>query len=137
MKNRKYMLASLAVFALIFSLFYMSRPQDGPDATAEKFTRDLFRVAPPSLDKEAIRSTYDKLSDKAKEQIKSLSDIAKFAGVQDLPDRGWRVVEVDRKDGEAVVRMIWDYSGGAIEKRFSLVYESGRWKIDGIRNSKN
>ncbi len=132
MAKRIYPAVVLALVAVVLSFFYLSGLREGPEKTAEDFTRELFKVAPPSLDREAIKRTVGRMSDKARSGIKSLADIAYFAGVKDLPDRGYETLGVDRSERTAVVRMKWDYSGGAVFKNFYMVRENGRWKIDRI-----
>lgn len=136
MNKKQLILAGIAACALFFSAFYLMRSPESPEKTAERFTENLFKVAPPSLDRAAIKNTIDQLSDNAKGQIKSLADIASFSAVQKLPDRGFKTVHVDKNENKAIVSMRWDYSGGAVIKEFFMVFENGVWKIDLIKNSK-
>lgn len=136
MIKKTFFLVAIAACAIFLLASYFIRPAESPERTAEKFTENLFKVAPPMLDKTAIRNTIDQLSDKAKNQVKSLKDIAYFVGVQSLPDQGFATVNVDKKENKALVKMRWDYSGGAVMKNYFMVFENGRWKIDRIKNSK-
>ncbi|MFA5103695.1 MAG: hypothetical protein WC527_00720 [Candidatus Margulisiibacteriota bacterium] len=136
MNKKIFFLAAVAACAIFLSRFYFVSPTESPEKAAERFTENLFKVAPPKLDKTAIKNTIDQLSDNAKNQIKSLGDIAHFSGVQKLPDRGFKTINVDKKENKALVKMRWDYSGGAVMKKFFMVFENGSWKIDLIKNSK-
>ncbi len=136
MKIKFFMFLILIASVLVLSTVYLVRPAESPERTAEMFTKSLFKVAPPLLDRAAIKTAIDRLSDKAKGQIKSLADIAYFAGIQELPDRGYNIIEIYKKDNRALVKMRWNYSGGPVLKNFYMVFEKGRWKIDRIKTSK-
>jgi hypothetical protein len=136
MKIKFFLVLILVVSALFLSTFYFTRPPESPERTAERFTENLFMVAPPTLDKAAISHVIDQLSDKAKKQIKSLRDIAYFSGVRELPDRGFATIDVNKKGNKAFVKMKWHYSGGEVIKEFFMVFENGRWKIDRIQSQK-
>lgn len=134
---RKKTFFLVVIFMLVvFAFFYVFRPSESPERTARTFTSNLFKAAPPSLDRSAIKGIVDSLSEKAKEGIKNLTDIAYFAQVQDLPDRGYEVVSIYTNKDRAMVKMKWIYSEKPVLKDFYMVFENGKWKIDRIRTSK-
>jgi len=116
---------------------FMGPDAKTPESTVTAFTENLFKSAPPEFDRTAIKNTVDQLSTSAKKNITSLGALANFAGVHDIPDLGYRIVAIYKKDNRAAVKARWDYSGGPVIKLFYLVRENGKWKIESIKNSGN
>ncbi len=128
----------LIVLMIIFAAVKLIDPgAKNPESTVRAFTENLFKSAPPEFNRTAIKNTVDQLSVSAKKNITSLGALANFAGVQDIPDLGYRIVAIYKKDNRAAVKARWDYSAGPVIKLFYLVRENGKWKIESIKNNGN
>ncbi len=62
------------------------------------------------------------------------SGLAKFAGVQSLPDGGYTIGKPTVTDNTIVIATTWNYLSGPVTKVFYLIQENGQWKIDTIRD---
>ncbi len=114
-----------------------------PEAVVHMFCSDFFKSAPPMGDTMAARRAYNLLTDQAQLRLNNVragiaNRLALFAGVQDIPDNGFRILGIITEDeGVARVKTSWLYSEGAFseegtEKVFSLNKQDGLWKISDI-----
>lgn len=144
---------SLAVIILITMYFVVSpTPSDSErtPATAPShesaeivgygFIQRVVELAPPhiptSREKEDVANM---LSVSAKKQVADDTfsrDIAEFIGIQDVPDQGVSVEDLQIiSDREAVLVVGLNYSGGRTLRNVHLVAENGVWKVDRITQS--
>lgn len=106
------------------------------EITGFDFMRDATSVSPSSPNPQAQERAYAALSESAKAGISQeqfLADIAQFLGVQDMPDNGVSVEDLERTSrSEAVLTVGLNYSGGRQLRDVYLVVEGGAWKVDAI-----
>ncbi len=102
-----------------------------------RFMQDVVLVAPPNTDTEAERRLYDSLSRAAQEQVTYemlLPDLARFVGIQDVPDQGVSVEDLEVEGLEsALLTLGLNYSGGRVLRVLHLVHEEGTWKVQEVR----
>lgn len=100
------------------------------------FIQDFIKVAPPEPDEDATERIMDVLSVRARNEIvrETVSaDMARFIGVQDVPDQGASVEDLQiTSDTGAYLTVGLNYSGGRIERNVHLVVENGAWKVDRV-----
>ena len=100
------------------------------------FMLDFVKIAPPESDLEAQERAYNTLSSNAKENINEDSiviDLAMFVGVQDVPDQGISVENLEVIDEENVILVLGlNYSGSRAFRALNLIVEDGEWKVDSI-----
>lgn len=103
---------------------------------AYTFIQDFVEIAPPESNPEAEERVYAALSGRAKTKIsrESLSrDVAVFVGVQDVPDQGVSVEDLQVVDDDNVAVILGlNYSGGRVLKEIRLVVEEDEWKVDSV-----
>lgn len=112
----------------------------GSDEAAElsafNFILSFIKVAPPELDEESINQIMGALSSNAKTKIRRetiASDLARFVGVQDVPDQGASVEDLKIvSPTEAYLVVGLNYSGGRVLRNVHLVKEGGEWKVDRV-----
>lgn len=101
------------------------------------FILRFIESAPPTTDVEAAANAYEYLSMAAKAKInpETLSrDLAGLVGVQDIPDQGASVEDLQMKeDGGATLIVGLNYSGGRVLRALDMIVENGAWKVDVIR----
>lgn len=106
------------------------------EMTAFNFILDFIAIAPPESDAAAADRIMAALSANALEQIdrENVSrDVAQFIGVQDAPDQGASVEDLQIvSDTEAYLVVGLNYSGGRTERNVHLVAEDGMWKVDRV-----
>jgi hypothetical protein len=109
---------------------------EGAEEVGYAFMIDVVAVAPPSEDAEAAERLYDALSQGARTQVSEDSvarDIARFVGVQDVPDQGVSVEDLQIvSEEEAVLIVRLNYSSGSVLRNIHLIVENGVWKVDRI-----
>ncbi len=102
-----------------------------------QFSQNMKKVAPPNVDEQAVNEAKGLLTTKKQAELEkapSLSaGLARFAGVQDVPDEEIRVSEVEIQENFAEAKVQWNYSGQMVIKTFTLFKQVGEWKIDQIR----
>lgn len=106
--------------------------------TVENFMENFLKTAPPNPDQDAAQKAANLLSQKSRESlgdpgISLTGALARFAGVQDLPNQGYSIDKINEEKGRASVETTWKYSGRLVKKTFQLAFENGSWKIDSIR----
>jgi hypothetical protein len=101
------------------------------------FIQDFIASAPPSADAQAQQRAYDVLSLGVKQlvSIETISrDLAEFIGVQDVPDQGASVEDLQMGENATATLIVGlNYSGGRVLKAIDMVVEDGVWKVDAIR----
>lgn len=106
------------------------------EITAFQFMQDIVAVAPPSTDTEVATRIYENLSSTARAEVnkETLSrDMATFAKIQDVPDQGVSVEDLQIvSEREAYLVVGLNYSGGRLLRNIHLVIEDGMWKVDRI-----
>lgn len=99
---------------------------------------NVVRIAPPFPDPSAADALFDALSRNAQMTVSRdtiSSDMAQFIGVQDMPDQGVSVEDLQVVSATEVVLVIgMNYSGsGQVLRDVVLIYENDTWKVDGVR----
>lgn len=106
------------------------------EITAFQFMQDVVAIAPPNLDEEAATRIYETLSSAARAEVseETLSrDIAAFVKIQDVPDQGVSVEDLQIvSEREAYLVVGLNYSGGRVLRNIHVVIEDGAWKVDRI-----
>jgi hypothetical protein len=101
-----------------------------------QFILDFIEVGPPSMDQIAADRAYQALSSNAQASVnqETLSrDLAMFVGVQDMPDQGVSVENlVLNEDGNAILTVGLNYSGGRALRDITLIKENDEWKVDAV-----
>ena len=105
------------------------------EAVGLGFMQDVVLAAPPA-DEVALDRIYAVLSDRAKSEVarETLSnDIARFVGIQDVPDEGISVEDLEViSDTQATLVLRLNYSGGQVLRDVALVVEDGVWKVNAV-----
>lgn len=108
---------------------------------AYTFIQDFVEIAPPESNPEAEERVYAALSERAKTEVsrERLSrDMAVFVGVQDVPDQGVSVEDLQVVDDENVVVVLGlNFSGGRVLREVHLVVEENEWRVDDITTPEN
>jgi hypothetical protein len=115
-----------------------------PESAVDTFLTNFILSGPPSANEEAVENAASLLSEGAKmgmEDEPTSGDLARFVGVQDLPDNGYEIgnvvykdnVAADVEDGLAEVEVTFKYSGGDVVKTFLLSMVEESWQIDGVK----
>ena len=103
---------------------------------AYTFIQDFIEVGPPEPNPEAEERVYAALSERAKTEVsrERLSrDMAMFVGVQDVPDQGVSVEDLQVVDDENVVVVLGlNFSGGRVLREVYLVVEEDEWRVDRV-----
>ncbi len=103
---------------------------------AYTFIQDFVEIAPPESNPEAEERVYAALSERAKTEVsrERLSrDMAVFVGVQDVPDQGVSVEDLQVVDDENVVVVLGlNFSGGRVLREVHLVVEEDDWRVDKV-----
>lgn len=113
------------------------------EETVRTFLDNFMLSAPPEGDKQALKEAVSLLSEGGKRNMKeepTAGVLARFVGVQDLPDEGYEIAEVEYKDnpatgeeeGLAEVFVTLNYSGAKTEKVFQLSKVGDSWLIDAV-----
>lgn len=104
------------------------------ETTAFTFILDFIAIAPPKSDAAASDRIMTVLSANASTQIDRetlFNDLTQFIGVQDAPDQGASVEDLQIvSDAEAYLVVGLNFSGGRTERNVHLVVENGMWKVD-------
>ena len=98
---------------------------------------DNFFKGPPALNEQGVMVAFSLLSQKAKQSMTVVGPspsaaLAAFAGVQDVPDKGYTIYMVSEGAEKATIKTTWKYTSGPITKTFVLEKENGSWKINAI-----
>lgn len=166
MNKNIVILASVAIIVVITSVLFINRgdeqvspgtesnlpadeatmqeEQTAPEDVVESFMDYFLASAPPEVDEDAVDNAVALMSEGAKMQLGedfSSSSLAAFMGVQDIPDEGYEIGEVNYVDNEATgeenalaeVEVILDYSGEDAVKTFVLSKTDSGWLIDSVR----
>lgn len=113
------------------------RPTDEEaELVAFGFIQDFIASAPPDPDAEAANRAYEALSERARLAISQDTisrDLAGFIGVQDVPDQGASVedLQVSGDIGTLIVGL--NFSGGRTLRAVNVVVENGVWKVDSVK----
>jgi uncharacterized protein YxeA len=100
------------------------------------FMLDFIKIAPLNYDSEAEENIYNTLSKNAKKEILKetiASDLVGFIGVQDIPDQGISIEDLQIIDTNNTILVVaLNYSGERIIRNIHIVLEDNEWKIDKI-----
>jgi hypothetical protein len=146
----------IAVVAGVSYYFYTYRPYfyTGPDSVPEEekfaresenvefvgyvFVQNFMKSAPPQPDSQATQDAYDALSVNAKTKVSSDSisrDLASFMGVQDIPNQGFSIEDLQFEGLEKAKYIVGlNYSGGRVLRSINLIQEDGIWKVDSVNS---
>jgi hypothetical protein len=109
---------------------------DVAELVAFQFVQDFVAIAPPNINQQAEERAYQALSNSASENIsrENLSrDLAGFMGVQDVPDQGVSVEDLQRPTADRAVLIVGlDYSGSRVLRGINMIVEDGEWKVDSV-----
>lgn len=152
--NNRVIVWVIIVLVVIVGLWWMNSSDqidvaDNPSSTPSpevldedaeivgfQFINDVILMAPPAPDQEVLERIYNVLSTSAQERVSEetlSSDIASFVGIEDVPDQGASVEDLQIfEGGEAALRVGLNYSGGVVYKDINLVVEEGVWKVDSV-----
>ena len=108
------------------------------------FIDNFIAAAPPESNEEALSKAVSLLSEGARTDMQeepTSGDLAMLMGVQDIPDEGYVVGEVEYLenpatgivDGIAEVEVTLNYSGGPASRVFVLSKVDNYWQIDTIK----
>ena len=110
--------------------------QENAELVAYGFIQDFIAVAPPEPDQPAIERIMKVLSKNASAQIRKetiSSDLAGFIGVQDVPDQGASVEDLQSvSPTESYLVVGLNYSGGRVLRNVHVIAEDGQWKVDSV-----
>jgi len=114
--------------------------ESSPKLVIEAFCESFFLAAAPGGNPNGPEAQTARafLTTTAKKEVdsaypNSISDgLTRWAGVQVIPDKGFKVGRVELNGDRAVVETVWNYSDGAISKIFSLIRTDNHWKIAAI-----
>lgn len=100
------------------------------------FMLNFIDIAPPEPSAESVNEMMDVLSSRALSRVNEAtasSDFARFIGVQDVPDQGVSLEDVQLiADDSATVTVGLNYSGGRTLRDVHLIVQDGTWKVDSI-----
>lgn len=100
------------------------------------FLQDVIAIAPGTADEAAGERVYQSLSSRARGEVSqdTLSrDIAFFMGIQDVPDQGVSVENLEvHGERSATLVVELNYSGGPALRAINMVVENGEWKVDSV-----
>lgn len=109
---------------------------ESAEQTGLTFIQDVIAVAPPATDATAAERLYRSLSRSARADISVATiagDMARFIGIQDVPDQGVSVEDLQIiGPTEAVLRVGLNYSGGRTQRDLHLIVEDQEWRIDRV-----
>ena len=112
-----------------------------PDAEAAEITgfnfmQDIIAGAPGDADMDAVSRVYEALSRNARTVVSEetiMADIAMFVGIQDVPDQGVSIQDLQTPSAtEASLIVGLNYTGGPVLRSINMVVEDGEWKIDSV-----
>lgn len=113
--------------------------QELSDQEAEQvgftFMQNFLKSGPPEPDPKAQQEAYDALSQIAKQRVAQdtlTRDLALFVGVQDIPDQGVSVEDLQREGDTATLIVGLNFSGGQSLRAVELIVEEGEWKVNNI-----
>jgi hypothetical protein len=114
-----------------------------PEEVVALFCENFFDAAPPHFDNEAAKNAYRLLSASTQQNLNGIraglsGRLTMFAGVQDVPDRGFHVTGTIGTEETAWVETCWHYDSGHDDpmtsvKVFALALQEGEWKINEIQ----
>lgn len=155
MKYIKILFIVSLVLILLITIYSILRPttsdviEDTPtlapshesaEIVGYEFILEVIALAPPRTPtNDEIAGILNMLSDSARAQINNDTfsrDIAGFIGIQDVPENGASVEDLQIiSDQEVVLIVGLNYSGGRTIRNIHLVAEGGEWKVDRITPS--
>lgn len=101
-----------------------------------RFMQDVVAAAPLSSDIRVRERLYNSLSRTAREQVDEetlVRDITSFVSIQDVPDQGVRVEDLEIVSPEtATLTLGLNYSSGQVFRAVHLIVEDGVWKIQRV-----
>jgi hypothetical protein len=101
------------------------------------FILDFIAAAPPNANQEAQQNAYQALSANAQARVSTEAisrDLAAFMGLQDVPDQGASVEDLQIiSENQATVIVGLNFSGGRVLRAVDLIVEDSQWKVDSIR----
>ena len=129
-------LLTLALGVLSLAAACADDDEDGADESpadvVEAFLEDADASAPPGADGAALNRAGDRLTARSRDRAQDPAGLARFLGVQDLPDEGVTIEETEEDGDLAVVRARLQYSGGDTVREFHLQRDQDRWRIDWV-----
>jgi len=103
------------------------------EMTAFQFMQDIVAIAPPNINPEASARIYQTLTSAARAEVNEATlarDMAAFAKIQDVPDQGVSVEDLQIVSEQGAYLVVGlNYSGGRALRNIHLVIEDGAWKV--------
>ena len=111
--------------------------EEAAEMTGFGFMQDVLAAAPGGDDAAAADRVYAALSERARSEVSEdeiMRDIALFIGIQDVPEHGVSVENLEmHSDTEATLIVGLNFSGGPAIRAIDMIIENGEWKVDAIR----
>lgn len=106
------------------------------EVIAFNFVLDSLALAPPATDADALDRVLRALSEEAQGSVKretASRDVALFLGIQDVPDQGVSVEDLQVvSPSEVYVVLSLQFGGSRVLRHVHLVIEHGTWKVDRV-----
>jgi hypothetical protein len=114
-----------------------------PEEALDVFLKSFIASAPPATDLDALPTALSLVSDRVRLEMPTepnSGDLARFVGLQDVPDNGYEIgevvafdnAEIGVEDEMAEVEVIFNFSGGDAPRFFQLVRVNNSWKVDAV-----
>jgi len=153
--NKKTIAFLVAVGLLLLFVFF-SRTVQAPEVTNDiknsseiqtpthdeaelvglAFIQDVILVAPPNSDPYAAARIYEALSSSARHSVAESfisADIARFVGIQDVPDAGVSVEDLQIiNDTQVTLVLGLNYTGTRALRAINMIVEGSEWKVDSV-----
>ena len=138
--NYSYIMILLFIIILM-GVSYFNHLNNSLATICKYFTYNLIKSTVHNADYKYIKngSSYidpDILDNLKKDKTNYLDLLSTFAGVENGPNQGYNVIEVEQSNQLSKVKMLWKYKTGTTDKLFYLNKVNGKWKIYQIRQSR-
>lgn len=117
-----------------------SAPQVSPQTVVDTFMKSFTQIKITTANDPNAQNAKNLLSQDAQKVVSQeasgsiASGLAKFAGVQSIPDGGYTLGKPVISSNTAIVATTWNFLSGPVTKVFYLVNDNNEWKIDTIRD---
>lgn len=117
-----------------------SAPHVAPQTVVDTFMKSFTQIKTTTTNDPNAQNAKNLLTQDAQKVVSEeasgslVSGLAKFAGVQSVPDGGYTLGKPVVSGNTVTVATTWNFLSGPVIKVFYLVNESNEWKIDTIRD---
>jgi hypothetical protein len=109
---------------------------EAAEMTGTSFIQDVVASSPPTSDQNARERAFNLLSNNAQQVVGGSAqnaNFAQFVGIQDVPDQGISVEDLQVNDNRATLSVGMNYSGvGQVIRNVNMVVEDNTWKVDSV-----